>query len=153
MGSPIARKVTFPRNEMLTRYFRLLWEERASTRENTSVNPLTIGLLRSLPWLEPIMVYILIGDVRTEYFLGSYLCKTPGTGFCSPINGLYCSSEFLNDINNRNETVGRFRYTLATNTDEVTGFFTPCGYKAHELPGATEILVKWRQKYTTMKKF
>ncbi|CAI4226463.1 unnamed protein product [Auanema sp. JU1783] len=112
MGSPIARKAIMGGNCVDTNEY--------------------IG--RSLT--HHIVTFLSVGGANH----GSVYCGVPLPGVCNNVNGLHCKSKFLRDINDSKMRVAKHIHSIASTTDEITGFLSPCGGKIHQFLGAEEIL-------------
>ncbi|KAJ1364908.1 Lipase (class 2) [Parelaphostrongylus tenuis] len=69
---------------------------------------------------------------------GSFLCVLPFPGACNNVNGLACSSRFIQDINSRTRYEGSYIFTIYTLQDERTGLFNACGQLAPTITGANQ---------------
>ncbi|CAB3411310.1 unnamed protein product [Caenorhabditis bovis] len=67
---------------------------------------------------------------------GSFLCALPFPGACNMVNGLSCTSRFIQDINSKQRYEGKRIYSIYGPSDDKVGFRNTCGQLTSQIAGA-----------------
>ncbi|CAJ0576750.1 unnamed protein product, partial [Mesorhabditis spiculigera] len=84
------------------------------------------------PLTSKVQTFLSVGGANS----GSHLCTTPSTKFCGPVDGLYCNSSFIRDINSRHGYEAAEVLAIYNPQDEWIGDSSPCGVPPYTLAGA-----------------
>ncbi|KAK6057807.1 triacylglycerol lipase [Cooperia oncophora] len=84
---------------------------------------------------------------------GAHLCFLPIGELCNPVNGLTCTSKFLEDINEIPRYEGQHIFSIYSQQDEIIGYRNTCGSITASITGADKEFETFGGHFQVMEEF